>query len=72
MKSRHKPAKGTPYSYEDSYDDRDFMFPDDDSSSDSQSMLMICGGANVVDDYIANPSNNTICKAKLDLVSFSY
>ena len=72
MKSRHKPAKGTPYSYEDSYDDRDFMFPDDDSSSDSQSMLMICGGANVVDDNIASPSINTICRAKLDLVSFSY
>ena len=72
MKSRHKPAKGTPYSYEDSFDDPDFMYSSDDSYSESQRMLMICGVANVVGDHIANPSNNTICKAKLDLVSFSY
>lgn len=72
MKSRHKPAKGTRYSYEDSYDDHDFMYSSDDSDSDSQRMLMICGGANVVDDCIANPSVNTICKVNQDLVSFSY
>lgn len=72
MKSRHKAAKGTRYSYEDSFDDHDFMYSSDDSSSDSQRMFMICGAANIVDDHLVNPSINTICKAKLDLVSFSY
>lgn len=63
MKSRHKAAKGTRYSYEDSYDDHDFMFSYDDSYSESQRMLMICGAANVVGDHLVNPSNNTICRA---------
>lgn len=72
MKSRYKAAKGTRYSYEDSYDDADIMFSYDDSYSESQRMLLACGAANVVGDHLVNPSKNTICRTNYDLVFSSY